>query len=286
METFRHLKMEHPALTPEAWARIEIAQSTASERLRRELARIRLAALEGLDEERYFQNPLCFAYADYVRDIFCARLAEYVKQPGHRLKLPQFLNETSQELVAAAIPMWKGSGGKPECKDVFVETAFKVIKASRCYQELLHKLASTAEDELLPQGHAVADTAAVSSMQRSAGPSAISLSGAETNVSVSEQTQILHESTSRSKVRRAAERHPRYSKIDQALRRIAEARPQSHREVFQLLERDSVPLPRAEPFDSAGGWMRGYRVKPRLASAWLSKTWLQLDLPRFLRGPK
>src|SRR5437763_12973288 len=117
--------MEHPALTLEAWARIEIVKSTASNRLRSELARIRLAALQGFDEELHFQNPLCFAYADYVRDIFCARLAEYVKQPGYRLKLPQFLNETSQELVAAAIAMWKGSGGRWELKDVFVDAAFQ-----------------------------------------------------------------------------------------------------------------------------------------------------------------
>jgi len=277
--------MEHPALTPEAWARIEVAKSTARERLRKELATVRLAAIGGLDEERYFQNPLCFAYADYVRDIFCARLAEYLKHPWHRSTLPKFLNESSQELVDAVIPMWKGSGGKPEFKDAFVETAFKVIKASQCYQELLHKLASAAEEGPLLQVPAVADAAAVSSMERSAGPSAMSLSEAETNVSA-EQTQILHESTSRPKVRRVAERHPRYIKIDEALRRIAEACPQSQKEVFQWLERDRVPLPGAEPFHSAGGWMRGYHAKPRLARAGLSRTWSQLDLPRFLRGPK
>src|SRR5438270_11433800 len=119
--------MEHPALTPEAWARIEVAKSTARERLRKELATVRLAAIEGLDEELYFQNPLCFAYADYVRDIFCAQLAEYLKHAWHRSTLPKFINEGSEELVDAVIPTWKCSGGKPEVKDAFGVTALTAI---------------------------------------------------------------------------------------------------------------------------------------------------------------
>src|SRR4029079_14517034 len=83
-------EMECATLTPEAWARIEIAKRTAGERLRKELATLRAAPLQGLDEEVYFQIPLCFAYADYVRDIFCAQLAQYLKDPGSPSTLPRF----------------------------------------------------------------------------------------------------------------------------------------------------------------------------------------------------
>ena len=73
--------------------------------------------------------------------------------------------------------------------------------------------------------------------------------------------------------------------IDVELRRIADALPKSHAEVFLALE-GRVKVPGAEPFASAGGWMSGFRRDKAAARAWLSRVWHRLNLPPFPRGPK
>jgi hypothetical protein len=87
------------------------------------------------------------------------------------------------------------------------------------------------------------------------------------------------------KAKRRASRNAKYEEIEDALRRISEACPKSHREVFDSLERRDVPTPNAEPFKSAG-WRDGFKQSPHKASAWLSQTWTRLELPAFARGPK
>ena len=85
--------------------------------------------------------------------------------------------------------------------------------------------------------------------------------------------------------RKAARRNPRYKAIDDALRNVAQARPSSHEEVFAALE-GRVRPPNAEPFQSEGGWLAGFRRNKACARAWLSKAWSRLELPAFPRGPK
>ena len=80
-------------------------------------------------------------------------------------------------------------------------------------------------------------------------------------------------------------RNSRYQAIDEALRRIAEARPKDHEEVFEALN-ERTGIPHAEPFRRAGGWLRGFRNNKASARAWLSKNWSRLNLPAFPRGPK
>jgi hypothetical protein len=78
----------------------------------------------------------------------------------------------------------------------------------------------------------------------------------------------------------------RYDAIDKTLRDIAAARPRSHDEVFEALNSRKIRVPGREPFKSAGGWMKGFRLNRHDASAWLSQRWRALDLPAFARGPK
>jgi hypothetical protein len=95
-------------------------------------------------------------------------------------------------------------------------------------------------------------------------------------------------------VERHQERHKKrpsrgrkeYERIDEALRESAKARPTRHREVFQMLEDRKVWVPRREPFKSAGGWLKGWKADPRLATVWLSQCWSRLGLPDFPRGPQ
>jgi hypothetical protein len=77
----------------------------------------------------------------------------------------------------------------------------------------------------------------------------------------------------------------RYSAIDRALRDIAASNPKKHEDVFQLLEYRIVHA-NAEPFRSAGGWVKGFKKNPAAAHAWLFKRWSLLELPPFPRGPK
>jgi hypothetical protein len=85
-------------------------------------------------------------------------------------------------------------------------------------------------------------------------------------------------------------RHPRYKVIDSALQEIAESRPRDQAEVFHELEKRRVPIPGAEPFQSARGWIAGFQKRGEraraAARAWLSKRWTELGLPPLPRGPK
>jgi hypothetical protein len=81
-------------------------------------------------------------------------------------------------------------------------------------------------------------------------------------------------------------RNPSYKQIDAALRGVSESRPRTQEEVFQSLDGRHVPLPPAEPFHSARGWMAGFRRDRSVARAWLSKRWSELNLSPLPRGPK
>jgi len=85
--------------------------------------------------------------------------------------------------------------------------------------------------------------------------------------------------------RKPVRRSPRYEAIDSTLRRIAESRPTSHEAVFRALD-GRIPIPNAEPFGSAGGWLIGFRRNKTAARTWLSKAWSRLSLLAFPRGPK
>ena len=263
-------------LSPEAWARIEIAKSRASDRLGAKLAAIRRSELEGLDPQLYVQNPLSFAFADYVRDVFCAQLTELLKFPLPRQELLGLLNKACQKLVATAIPMWQSAGGNPDFKDYFVETAYKVIKTSQCHRDFLDRLASEQTHQQRTQPESVADISSVQPTGQSAADSPRPVPA--------EATTLV--SKSRRKRAKKNARNPRYKRIVEALRRIAEGHPRTHQEVFEQLERERVPVPLAKPFDPAGGWIRGFRANPDLARSWLSKVWLRAGLLRFPRGPK
>ena len=77
-----------------------------------------------------------------------------------------------------------------------------------------------------------------------------------------------------------------YAAIDNVLIAIAESRPQTQEEVFQMLQSRKEKIPRAEPFMSARGWLAGFQKDSASARSWLSKRWRLLDLPPFPRGPK
>jgi hypothetical protein len=73
---------------------------------------------------------------------------------------------------------------------------------------------------------------------------------------------------------------PKYEKIYKALREIAKMPPRNHREVFECLD-GRAPLPKAQPFEKAGKWLRGFEADPHGAHAWLSRNWSRLGLPPF-----
>jgi hypothetical protein len=85
--------------------------------------------------------------------------------------------------------------------------------------------------------------------------------------------------------RKPVRRNTVHEKIDQVLCEIAEMRPQSHEEVFRALDK-RAPLPKAQPFASARGWLAGFNSDEHSARVWLSKAWTRLHLPPFARGPK
>jgi hypothetical protein len=87
------------------------------------------------------------------------------------------------------------------------------------------------------------------------------------------------------KAKKPRRQNKRYEAIDAALMKIAESHPTNHEEVFALLDGRAKP-PAAEPFDSAGGWLKGFEKAPRAARSWLSKRWRNLGLPPFAPGPK
>jgi hypothetical protein len=86
--------------------------------------------------------------------------------------------------------------------------------------------------------------------------------------------------------RRLGKTNPKYAQIDECLREVAKAAPQSHDEVFAFLDQRCRRLPNAEPFKSARGWSAGFQKDRVGAQVWLSKRWALLDLPPFPRGPK
>jgi hypothetical protein len=81
-------------------------------------------------------------------------------------------------------------------------------------------------------------------------------------------------------------RNSRYLIIDEALREIALAQPNSHEEVFRILENRRIAFPKPGLFQKAGGWRKGFERDGMGARAWLSKRWGILKLPPFPRGPK
>ena len=85
--------------------------------------------------------------------------------------------------------------------------------------------------------------------------------------------------------RKPVRRHGRYATIDEALQKIAEMRPTSHAEAFRCLQ-GRAPLPYAEPFKTAQGWLTGFQRDQPRARAWLAKAWSRPELPPFRRGPK
>jgi hypothetical protein len=88
-----------------------------------------------------------------------------------------------------------------------------------------------------------------------------------------------------SSVAKSRRRNPRYQAIDVELRSIEQARPRSHEEVFRSIN-GRAPIPNAEPFQSAKGWLAGFKRDRVAARVWLSKRWSRLGLPPFPRGPK
>jgi hypothetical protein len=90
----------------------------------------------------------------------------------------------------------------------------------------------------------------------------------------------------RRKAKRRASRNAKYEEIDDALRSISEACPESHEEVFDFLEERDIPLPNREPFKTAKGWVKGFKQDPQRARVWLSQMWKRLGLPPFAPGPK
>jgi hypothetical protein len=99
-------------------------------------------------------------------------------------------------------------------------------------------------------------------------------------------TQEPQPSKKSGKAKGRARRAPKYEEIDEALVSISEACPENHEEVFDYLKQRHIPIPNAEPFKSAGGWLQGFKQSPPRAQAWLSLKWGRLGLRPFARGPK
>lgn len=81
-------------------------------------------------------------------------------------------------------------------------------------------------------------------------------------------------------------RNDRYAEIDKTLVAISESKPESQEAVFKALDSRKIKVPSAEPFETAGGWVAGFKRDPKLARTWLSKRWALLGLPAMPRGPK
>ncbi|MGI8991528.1 MAG: hypothetical protein ACR2I2_18340 [Bryobacteraceae bacterium] len=128
-----------PNLPPESLARIEIARFEAIERLQAFLKFSRYNPGEDAQVE------LCIAYADYVRDVYFAQMDEFFKQGLDQSAFPSLWNHIAQQTTLSMLPNWKTSGGLPEWKDFCVECAFKSIKASPRYKELLRRISTLPE---------------------------------------------------------------------------------------------------------------------------------------------
>jgi len=103
---------------------------------------------------------------------------------------------------------------------------------------------------------------------------------AENAASITAEPAAALSNRRRKPVRRSAEGET----MDRTLQEIAGVRPKNHRAVFEMLE-GRVP-PFAEPFRSAGGWVKGFRNHRARAHSWLSKAWHRLNLSPFRPGPK
>ena len=88
------------------------------------------------------------------------------------------------------------------------------------------------------------------------------------------------------RVKNSVRRNSTSLAIEEALRLISDARPKKHAEVFKLLDEREVPIASRKPFHVVRGWQKGYKQDPHSARAWLSKTWGDLNLPAFPRGPQ
>ena len=104
------------------------------------------------------------------------------------------------------------------------------------------------------------------------------------------QWQILHNRPRAEESIRPSRRVKRvqnssYQKIDQLLKDIAASKPQTHRQVFELLDARALPSD-GRPFQGVKSWLAWYEKHPSRARSWLSKRWRSLDLPGFRRGPK
>ncbi len=137
-------------LPPDSWARIELAKLSASEKLKQDLAQARAEKLrrhltpkiaQGTDDEQLFQDELGFAYADYVKEVVFAEVEERRKTGLDRAKLPAVLDKILRARVLSILEMWAASGGAAEYRDLFIDTAYKVVKVSRQYKQLLEQTA-------------------------------------------------------------------------------------------------------------------------------------------------
>ena len=123
--------------------------------------------------------PLCFSYADCIADVFFAHVEEYIKSFGlHRTN--EEINPISWKIVLSTHALWVDSGGQPEYKDSFVETAYKVIRTNKRYKEFLGKVASAGLDasELHPVGNRTEPEKTVAGVD----PSGATSSGASENL--------------------------------------------------------------------------------------------------------
>jgi len=81
-------------------------------------------------------------------------------------------------------------------------------------------------------------------------------------------------------------RTPKNEAIDAKLLEVEDARPKSYEELCRLLDREGAPIPDAEPFKSARGWLKGFYKNPAKARSWLSDRRRKLRLRPFAPGPK
>jgi hypothetical protein len=144
-----------PNLADDAWARIELVKLKAAKKLSRELVEVRAEKLRrylaekfvhGTDDELLFQVELGFAFADYIKEAFLVEVEEQHKTGLGGAKLRAVIDPIIQAQVLSALPMWAAAGGKAEYRDSFIETAYKVVKVSRRYEELLEEIGANKQE--------------------------------------------------------------------------------------------------------------------------------------------
>jgi len=101
------------------------------------------------------------------------------------------------------------------------------------------------------------------------------------------ESEVRAESSKRPTTKKPGRRrNPKNQAIDAALLKVEDARPKSHEELCQMLDREGAPIPDAEPFKSARGWLKGYHKHPANARSFLSPRRARLGLRPFVPGPK